>query len=269
MSVTSKVGTSGGVAERLGRGLQSPVVRFDSGRRLQMTLRSGPAMPTLRPFRGLRVGTLPIVALLALGVIGETQLSAFAVGSPVRHSPVASLAIAPKSVAPVVPQPDSSLAALTKRLTPLWSAVSTGHLAVANGLFYPETAYVALKVGRISQPQTDWLHRLWAYYELDLSAYQHFVGAGSSFKLLRVAPGAVSYIARGVCENNSGYWHLANLRLVFSGKNGLRSFAVASLISWNGEWFIVHLGPNPRSAHGGQVALPGTGTTPAGPVGGC
>ena len=32
----SRLTTSGGVAERLGRGLQSPVLRFESGRRLQV-----------------------------------------------------------------------------------------------------------------------------------------------------------------------------------------------------------------------------------------
>ena len=30
--------SSGGVAERLGRGLQSPVLRFESGRRLQVSM---------------------------------------------------------------------------------------------------------------------------------------------------------------------------------------------------------------------------------------
>src|ERR1700722_9225753 len=66
----SRLATSGGVAERLGRGLQSPVLRFESGRRLQ---------ETLTPFVGpqfWQIGPWPRqskLARLGCGSVGLTE----------------------------------------------------------------------------------------------------------------------------------------------------------------------------------------------------
>jgi hypothetical protein len=38
-----------------------------------------------------------------------------------------------------------------------------------------------------------------------------------------------------------------------------KSFGIASLISWRGEWYVVHLGAILRSGSGGEVDEPATG----------
>ena len=58
-------------------------------------------------------------------------------------------------------------------------------------------------------------------------------------------------------------------RLVYSVKHVVRSVAVASLISWHGVWYVVHLGPNPRPLNIGTVDAPSVGRGVAGPAGGC
>ena len=82
-------------------------------------------------------------------------------------------------------------------------------------------------------------------------------------------PAQAAWIAPGSCENSIGYWHLPGVRLVYSSQHVVRSVAVASLISWHGVWYVVHLGPNPRPVNVGTVDAPGLGRGVAGPAGGC
>ena len=82
-------------------------------------------------------------------------------------------------------------------------------------------------------------------------------------------PGLARWIAPGECENSIGYWHLPGVRLVYRDAGTVRSFAVASLISWRGAWYVVHLGPNPRPSNVGTVDQPADGAGTPGPGGGC
>jgi hypothetical protein len=45
-------------------------------------------------------------------------------------------------------------------------------------------------------------------------------------------------------------------RLTYRINGHTASFGVFSLISWRGEWYIVHLGPSVRSANKGIVYAP-------------
>ena len=51
---------------------------------------------------------------------------------------------------------------------------------------------------------------------------------------------------------------MANTRIVYSEGGQTRSLGIASLISWRGEWYVVHLGAILRGA-GGEVDRPATG----------
>jgi len=158
------------------------------------------------------------------------------------------------------------------RLNSLWTAIVRDELSRAEPLFFPGSVYVRMKTGIITNPASDYASRLVAFFRLDLAAYHSFVGGAATRATLigvRVAPGTAQWIAPGACENHFGYWHLPNVRLVFSSGGAVRSFAVASLISWRGEWYVVHLGPNPRPYNIGTVALPATGAGTPGPGGGC
>jgi hypothetical protein len=144
-------------------------------------------------------------------------------------------------------------------------------LVEARALYFPETVYVRMKTGILSSPATDFVDRLWAFYRLDLAAYHAHLGKGGlGAELLSVNPLAHSatWISPGVCENHFGYWHIANVRIVYR-EGSVRSFAIASLISWRSQWYVIHLGPNPRPVDVGTVALAANGPGHPGPGGGC
>lgn len=154
----------------------------------------------------------------------------------------------------------------------LWNAIVTGSPDEAAGVFFPATAYVKMKTGEIADPSADYDNRLIAFYGLDILAYHASLGSDASTARLvatSVEASDAAWIPPGACENLIGYWHLPGVRLVYSQNGVVRSFAVASLISWRSVWYVVHLGPNPRPANVGTVAAPALGPGTPGPPGGC
>ncbi len=163
-------------------------------------------------------------------------------------------------------------ASLQTTMAPLWTAIVTGSVDSAPGVFFPHAAYLQMKTGVLIDPASDYMGRLVAFYRLDIAAYHQALGPdASTAKLLNVSASAAdaAYIPAGACENRIGYWHLSGARFVYQVGGSVHSFGVASLISWRGEWYVVHLGPNPRSQNVGTVDQPAIGPGVVGPPGGC
>jgi hypothetical protein len=154
-------------------------------------------------------------------------------------------------------------------VTDLWLAVSRGRPSLAKPAFFPETAYKQVKA--IYNAAADWRTRLWLEFSLDVRAAHRLLGPNTSgAKLVRViVPSAqAAWITPGVCYNRVGYWHIAGPRVVYKLHGQLRSFGIASLISWRGVWYVVHFGGVVRPAVG-MVDTPTAGPGIPGPPGGC
>lgn len=160
---------------------------------------------------------------------------------------------------------------LDQRMSILFHDIVTGSLTRADELFFPESAYVAMKTGRIPFPSADYRDRLAAFFRLDLVAYRaHILAHGPvTFLGVNALASDAQWIRPGWCENSIGYWHVPGVRMVYRQGRAVRSVAVASLISWRGVWYVVHLGPNPRPRDIGTVDAPALGRGVAGPAGGC
>jgi hypothetical protein len=52
---------------------------------------------------------------------------------------------------------------------------------------------------------------------------------------------------------------MPNARVTYRAGGQLRSFGIASMISWRGVWYVVHLGAVLRSADSGTVDEPALG----------
>jgi len=209
----------------------------------------------------------------------------FSRGRLARSLAVAALAIVPLSLSlslslspsasssPTLPQTTQPPygASLTARMALLWHDIALGSLPRAEQLFFPESAYVSMKTGRIASPASDYVNRLIGFFRLDLAAYHAYLFAHGpvTFAGINVNRADALWIHPGWCENSIGYWHVPGVRLVYRQNGVLRSVAVASLISWHGVWFVVHLGPNPRPSNVGTIAAPSLGRGVAGPAGGC
>lgn len=145
----------------------------------------------------------------------------------------------------------------------LWRAITTGSADAGRSAFFPKTAYAQVK--NLANPVADFEGRLFADFRLDVGAAHQLLG-GSNARLLdvRVIASYAHWVPPGVCLNRVGYYEVPNSRVVYDQDGHTRSFGIASMISWRGVWYVVHLGTVLRKAAVGVVDDPSPGTgTPA------
>jgi hypothetical protein len=142
----------------------------------------------------------------------------------------------------------------------LWAGVVRNSVRRALPAFFPRQAYVQLKA--IGDATYDWETRLVHDFALDLDAAHRLLGAGAAHAtLLRVDlhQAYAHWVPPGVCENDVGYYEMPNARVVYRQAGQTRSFGIASMISWRGEWYVVHMGAVLRSSDEGLVDDPASG----------
>jgi len=200
-----------------------------------------------------------------------------ATGTPPR-SPQPSPHPPPRpSVLPVAPGagnlkqttafPRTTTTAFHNAMHDLWLAVTAGNASLALPAFFPETAYVQVKA--IADPEADWRSRLWGDFTLDVKAAHALVGHQARLIKIIVPAQYAAWVSPGGCYNSVGYWHVPGARVVYQQGSETRSFGIASLISWRGDWYVVHLGAVLRSGTYGEVDDPEAGPGIPGPPGGC
>jgi hypothetical protein len=157
--------------------------------------------------------------------------------------------------------PASTDPTFTANMQALWNGVSTGTPQAALPAFFPEAAYVQLKA--IANAQADFSGRLVIEYEEDVSAAHQLLGSDAEdarFVSVNVNVNYAHWVPPGVCYNSVGYFEVPNSRVVYSINGQVSSFGIASMISWRGEWYVVHLGAILRSGSGGEVDDPQSGS---------
>jgi hypothetical protein len=190
-------------------------------------------------------------------------------GPPPSAQP-AALLVAPPSAA-ARPQtrtlPSTTDTAFKNLIHDFWLAVTTGNPDYAKPAFFPVKAYEQVKA--IADPAQDWQDRLWDEFALDVAAVRPLIGQNARLVKVIVPMQYAIWVPPGACYNNIGYWHVPGARVVYERGGVTRSFGITSLISWRGDWYLVHLGAYGRTAQVGIVddAEPGPGVP--GPPGGC
>ena len=151
----------------------------------------------------------------------------------------------PRPVAPdrcSSPPPDT--AAFQRHARALWKAVADDDPAVAHVAFFPQSAYVQIKA--IADPAGDWTDRLLAEFATDVHALHAQLGADAADARLVglvVPDGHAQWIEPGVESNSGSYWRVYGSVLRYRLPDGSEhDLPVTSLISWRGEWYVVHLG---------------------------
>jgi hypothetical protein len=219
--------------------------------------------------------------LIALGVFssGSSRAPAAVAARTVGHYADASAVARPASGAPhaaaqrasrrtpdpgALPQtdalPSAHSALFHSLMADLWAGVVSGSARRALPAFFPRRAYMQLKA--IGNASADWEGRLVRDFALDVGAAHRLLGAGAASATLLGVDVHESYahwVPPGVCYNALGYYEVPNARVVYRQAGRTRSFGIASMISWRGEWYVVHMGAVLRSSEGGVVDQPESG----------
>ncbi|HKO51008.1 MAG TPA: hypothetical protein VJV79_25040 [Polyangiaceae bacterium] len=173
-------------------------------------------------------------------------------GQPGPAAP--SAALGPEATPPLLdehgqplPQTDQrptlTSASFQKRIEAVAQAILSGDVEPALAAFFPLVAYQQVK--DVAKPERDYKFRLLANFRRDLLEYHRALGAAASeskFDGITVSESGAKWMAPGSEGNKQGYFRVLRSRLRFTLPTGRsREFELTSLISWRGEWYVVHL----------------------------
>jgi len=140
-------------------------------------------------------------------------------------------------------RPTLTSASFQKRVELVARAILTGDVEPALPAFFPLVAYQQVK--DVAKPERDYKFRLLANFKRDILEYHHALGAvatESKFDSVIVSEKDAKWMAPGSEGNKLGYFRVLRSRLRFTLPTGRsREFELTSLISWRGEWYVVHL----------------------------
>jgi hypothetical protein len=128
---------------------------------------------------------------------------------------------------------------------------------LARPFLFPLSAYQ--QVDSAWNPADDYRNRLPAWYGLDIRAAHDHLGANAAkaqFVGVQVPEQNAEWIQPGVEYNKGSYYRVYGARLNYQIDGRDASIGVFSLVSWRGEWYVVHLGPSTRAADTGIVYDP-------------
>jgi len=97
----------------------------------------------------------------------------------------------------------------------------------------------------VAKPERDYKFRLQANFKRDVLEYHHALGveaAQAKFTGVTVSEKDAKWMEPGSEGNKLGYFRVLRSHLHFALPAGRsRDFELTSLISWRGEWYVVHL----------------------------
>lgn len=125
----------------------------------------------------------------------------------------------------------------------LFDAIVKDDPELARHTFFPRVAYRQVKA--IANPDRDYDRRLMKAFERDIHDYHDELGAHpekAELVALEVPSDRARWMKPGSEGNKLGYYRVLRSALRFRDAAGKeRSLTVTSLISWRGEWYVVHL----------------------------
>jgi len=163
-------------------------------------------------------------------------------GSSAPTGPAPDPAPDPASLPQTHDVPHAEGAAFEARREALWQAIVGDDPDQAMPFFFPLGAYRQVK--DVNDPAADWKHRLVAAYRRDIHALHARLGAdasGAKLLGLDVPEARARWVEPGEEWNKIGYYRVFGTKLRYSAGGEEHAFDVKSLISWRGEWFVVHL----------------------------
>lgn len=140
-------------------------------------------------------------------------------------------------------KPSLESPAYKKRMQLVWDAIVANDATIAEPSFFPKPAYELVK--DIEKPGADWKARLMKAFARNVGEYHKKLGdepKALTFLGVDIDEKRVKWIEPRKEGNKIGYWRVTRNKLRYRDPSGSeRSLELTSMISWRGEWFVVHL----------------------------
>ncbi len=162
--------------------------------------------------------------------------------STTSTSEATTTTVDPGSLPQTEDRPSSDSPAFEARVQALWDGIVADDPELALPMFFPLAAYEQVK--DMSDPASDYANRLMTQYAGDIHAYHAQLGDDADKATLvgmTVPDYNTQWINPGIEYNVIGYWRVLDSTLTYEVDGVEQSFNVKSMISWRGEWYVVHL----------------------------
>jgi hypothetical protein len=130
-----------------------------------------------------------------------------------------------------------------KRMDLLFQAIVEDRPELANDAFFPVIAYEQVK--DVQKPARDHKYRLMAAFYRNIHEYHRKLARQDGpLTLISVEPPSVKarFMEPGSEGNKLGYYRMLRAHLKYTDTKGqIGSLEITSMISWRGEWYVVHL----------------------------
>ena len=140
-------------------------------------------------------------------------------------------------------KPSTTSETFRRRIAAVAAAIISDDATPALSSFFPLVAYAQVK--DVAKPERDYKFRLLANFTRDVHEYHRALGrdaAGAEFSGVTVSETQAKWMEPGSEGNKLGYFRVLRSHLQFTLPTGRkRELELTSLISWRGEWYVVHL----------------------------
>lgn len=125
----------------------------------------------------------------------------------------------------------------------LFEAIVKDDPELARPFFFPLVAYEQVKA--IAKPSWDWNNRLWKHFVRDIHEYHAKLGDNPEAAVLEhiaLREPGIQWMKPHSEGNRLGYFRVTRSRIQGRKANGDPiDLELTSMISWRGEWYVVHL----------------------------
>jgi hypothetical protein len=206
-----------------------------------------------------RAATLVSVALVSVTVaacgakaapdvdpVVTPQNAAPAPAPPSTQLPTTTTTVDPGTLPQTNDKPSAIAPELDDRNKALWQAIVTDDPTVALPAFFPLPAYQQVK--DLKDPTSDWHNRLLSAFDAEIHGYHKALGANAAkaqYVSVDIPMANAQWINPHVEYNKIGYWRVYGTKLKYTVGGATQTLNIASLISWRGQWYVVHLASIP------------------------
>ena len=192
------------------------------------------------------IGLVAAGSLAACGSGGSTDSAT----TSAPDSTVATTTVAPTTSTTVDPgtlpqtdqKPTTDDPAFTARMNVLADAIINNTPDSAISTFFPVEAYKQTK--KNTNPAADWNNRLITNFRVDVADANKKLGANAKSATFQgvTVPNSATWVKPGEEYNVGPYWRVLNSTMNFTVDGKSVSIPLNSMISWRGQWYVVHLG---------------------------
>lgn len=200
--------------------------------------------------------TTPRALLLTAGVILTLSISIVACGgkgstatepeetttSTSTTASTTTTTVDPGTLPQTDVKPTASGAEFDARMKALAAAITANDPNLGIASFFPVEAYKQTK--KNTNPAADWQNRLIANFKVDVADANKKLGPNAKNAVFQgvEVPNTATWVKPGEEYNVGPYWRVLKSKMNFLVDGTQVQIPIESMISWRGQWYVVHLG---------------------------